>query len=607
MKRWMTTRQWLVSGILLSLVVLAVVGLILTGDTDSQARQSARRAPLVSERPLQTARSLAPSASTREERRYAQQALKLADHEVDLAFADALQQAAGQPAQLSAEAKQAQAAITRLEALLKADQNSVAQLTSQAASSNPALHDEGEQKLPLAQAQLELDKDELDDARQHLRRSGSDRLSRIRRQFDRHQAGHDDPVPAPASDANGAVPEAHLIASVRTWYDLQGRISQISAAGDEARALSTQLEQEHDSGAAQLAHAQGPALTEPSAQTVTGDAVVPNNASPQLPVESLRQLANTQKHLLSLSQRSQDAQELADAYNNWTTSLGARQKQALHNVLRCALWILLIFLALYLALRGIDHFTFSGTIERMRLHTLRTILHVATKGLAVVVVLLIVFGTPSQMTTILGLAGAGLTIVMKDFIVAFFGWFVLMGRNGIRVGDWVEINGVLGEVVEINLLRTVLLESGNRTDTGHPTGRKVAFMNGYAIEGHFFNFSTTGQWLWDDLQITIPDGENPYPLIDTIQRLVTQETAINSKLAEQEWKSASGRYRSVQAVSASPAVFIRPAGSDIEVHVRYVTKASERYATRSRLYAALVELLHHKELPEPEHRVLADA
>jgi small-conductance mechanosensitive channel len=58
------------------------------------------------------------------------------------------------------------------------------------------------------------------------------------------------------------------------------------------------------------------------------------------------------------------------------------------------------------------------------------------------------------MPAIIGLVTAGVTIVMKDFIVAFIGWFPLMGKNGIRVGDWVEINGVSGEVVEIGMLRT---------------------------------------------------------------------------------------------------------------------------------------------------------
>lgn len=166
-----------------------------------------------------------------------------------------------------------------------------------------------------------------------------------------------------------------------------------------------------------------------------------------------------------------------------------------------------------------------------------------------------------------------------------------MGRNGLRVGDWVEIDGVVGEVVEIGLLRTVLLETGNWTDSGHPTGRKVAFVNSFAIEGHFFNFSTSGQWLWDEVEIMVPASENPYPVIDAIQKMVAKETDANVKAAEQEWQKAAPRYRA-QPVSASPEISLRPTGSGIEVHVRYITRAGERHAVRTRLYQELVDLLH---------------
>jgi small-conductance mechanosensitive channel len=183
---------------------------------------------------------------------------------------------------------------------------------------------------------------------------------------------------------------------------------------------------------------------------------------------------------------------------------------------------------------------------------------------------------------------------MKDFIVAFFGWFALMGRNGIRVGDWVEIKGVVGEVTEIGLLRTVLLETGNWAAAGHPTGRKVAFVNSFAIEGHFFNFSTSGQWLWDELQILVPSSQNPYPILDAIQELATTATAANARMAEEEWQRATHRER-MHSVSAAPAINLRPTSSGVEVHVRYITRAQERYATRTRLYQEIVALLHQRQ------------
>jgi small-conductance mechanosensitive channel len=169
-----------------------------------------------------------------------------------------------------------------------------------------------------------------------------------------------------------------------------------------------------------------------------------------------------------------------------------------------------------------------------------------------------------------------------------------MGKNGLRVGDWVEINGVAGEVIEINLLRTVLLETGNWTDSGHPTGRKVAFVNSYAIEGHFFNFTTSGQWLWDELHTTIPASQDPYPLLDAIQKTVTEETEANARAAEQEWQSATSHYR-VQSVSAAPAVNLQPTAGGFEVRIRYITRANERSAMRAQLNHSIVRLLRGEE------------
>ncbi len=77
-----------------------------------------------------------------------------------------------------------------------------------------------------------------------------------------------------------------------------------------------------------------------------------------------------------------------------------------------------------------------SAVDLRSLHTLRVIASLGIQLVTLLMVLLVVFGAPNQVPTILGLATAGLTVVFQDFILAFFGWFVLMGKNGIRVGDW---------------------------------------------------------------------------------------------------------------------------------------------------------------------------
>jgi small-conductance mechanosensitive channel len=246
-----------------------------------------------------------------------------------------------------------------------------------------------------------------------------------------------------------------------------------------------------------------------------------------------------------------------------------------------------------------EHLLGKTSLDRRQVATLRAVTRVTLQVLAVLFVLLVIFGPPSQLGTILGLAGAGLTVALKDFIVGFLGWFVLMGKNGIRLGDWVEINGVTGEVVELGMFHTVLLETGNWTDSSHPTGRRVTFTNSFAIEGHYFNFSTSGQWLWDELQIVVPTGQDPYPIVDAIQKKVLEITAAGAQQAEREWQGAA-KSRDMSSRSAAPAINIRPVIGGIEIAVRYVTRANERYQLRAKVYEAAVGLLGQKSIPVPE-------
>ncbi len=605
----MKTRQWLIILGLLILVTLAITGLVTTrGSNVVMAPSGSAATPgtasdqntLVDQRPLQTARRMAALASTADEQRIAQDVLRIADHEVDLAFSDALRDATQHPPQLSAEARQIDARLTKAEAAVKADQDSIAALTKKLAGASEAQQDNINQQIDIVKAQLELDQDEVDDAHADLDRAGGNKQDRIQRLMDEHEATHTDAAtaktPQPANNPSADT----LTAEVLAWNALHQKRLQLTQAHQDSQDAATKLTEAHNALEAKV-QAETPAKKDVGRQAADNLKSAPqgdtsSKAATAAAVSTLRQLSSDQKNLSDLDRRIQDHQELADDYGSWIGLVAGYQRASLHGIIESVLWILLIVLLVYLADRSIDRFFLDPTGAHTRFVTLRAVVRFAVQAIGVLVVLFVVFGMPNQMPTILGLAGAGLTVAMKDFIVGFCGWFVLMGRNGIRVGDWVEINGVVGEVVEIGLLRTVLLETGNWADSGHPTGRKVAFVNSYAIEGHFFNFSTAGQWLWDELQLMIPTSEDPYPVIDAIQKLVVKETEADSHKAEEEWKRATNRYR-VRSFSAEPAINLRPTTSGVELHVRYITRAHERYAVRNRLNQQVVQLLHRKQVP----------
>ena len=581
----MKTRQRIVVFGLLALVLVAIVALVLTRDSSSPAaRTRPRRAQLVDEQPVQTARSMATLASTREEQRFARQALQLADHAVDLAFADALRESTFHPVASTPETTEFLARVSRAEAQLKLDQDIIDSLKKESATEK----DSGKE---IFQAQLELDKDDLEDAKGDLLRSGGDPLSRIQRQFARYRAAQQQSDTANSQisllGSEARSPANNLIAQFSDWRIQRAEALKLQQARDEALQKREELQQKHDS-------AQHSEPAQPNTSQTQEPPPSDGDSKDRAVIAMLRGLSDRQKNLADLGKRIQDHQDLADVYGNWLAVVQSRQQVIIRGFIRSALLILLVVLGVYLADLAVDRFFTNLIPDRRRMRTLQVVARFVVQAAGVLLVLFVLLGIPAQMPTILGLAGAGLTVALKDFIVAFFGWFALMGRNGIRVGDWVEIRGVVGEVAEIGLLRTVLLETGNWNDSGHPTGRKVAFVNSFAIEGHFFNFSTSGQWLWDELQIVVPSAQSPYPILEAIQKLVTTATEGNARLAEEEWQRATQR-ESVHSVSAAPAINLRPTSLGVEVHVRYITRAQERYATRTMLYQEIVALLHQKQ------------
>ena len=603
----MKARQWIAVVGLLALVVATVIGLFMTEGAQTVLpvrlkKPSAQAAPAVDQRPLQTARKLALLASTPEEQDFAHEAMRLSDYEVDLAFADALREATEHPPAPTPEQRELTARAGKADGVVKTDKDLITRLTRQLGTASESAKEDFSDQLEVAKAQLELDQDELDDAKEDLARAGGNPQAKIQRLLQEHEAAsHNDG----AASSRAITPEntdyqSHNLAPlIRAWIAFQQKRTLLAQARQAALDDVPILSRAHDTfdQRVKAQEEQKQAVKQKASGLSSGQAPDDGASKKQAAkdtLDALRHLSQDQKAVSDLDKRIQDQTELAEVYANWSILVAGRQRMAVHGMLESVLWILLILLSVYIVGRLIDRYFVELSADKKRLVTLRAVVWFAVQAVAVLVVAFVVFGMPNQTPTVLGLAGAGLTVALKDFIVGFVGWFVLMGRNGIRVGDWVEINGVGGEVVDISLLRTTLLETGNWTDSGHPTGRKVTFVNSFAIEGHYFNFSTSGQFLWDELTVSVPTGQNPYPVIEAIQKLVVKETAANAQAAEEEWQKATTRYR-VQSFSAKPAINLRPTGGGVEVHVRYITRAQERQATRAHLYEAIVALLHGKE------------
>lgn len=574
------------------LLAATSMGIWLTGGGEPKSlplMRKAQHAPkaqeLVDQSPLQAAQRLSGGAASEEELQLAAEARRVADLEVDLAFEQALREAAEQQASLSGDALALRKELEARQQRLSADDEKLAKLKTQAGA-NPS--DAQQKQIALAEAERALDEDQVDDARQDLARAGGDPRARIQQLLDQHKAAQHSDEEVPTASAGADTGGSSLVSQFALWRKVSGFRDQLIAAQQQALVRAQALAMAHDALEQETKEERAANARKPHGGKKPTQAPAQPDTAPSL--ELLNHLAGDQKNLASYDKRIRSAQALAETYGKWAALVEGRQLAALRRVLISFAIILAIALAAVALHWLIDRSLRSRTHDRRYAHTFRSMLRLAVQVVCVLAVLMVIFGAPTQLGTMLGLLGAGLTFVLRDFILSFLGWFVLMGRNGIRVGDWVEIEGVRGEVVEIGLLRTVLLETGNWTDQGRPTGRKVSFANTFAMQQHYFNFSTASQWLWDELEVVIPPSHDPYPLVEAIRETVATETAENQRLAAEEWQRVR-RGGAGSPVSTSAHVSLRPIPEGVDVKVRYVARASERYDFRSRLYSKILDLL----------------
>jgi small-conductance mechanosensitive channel len=571
-------------------ILLGCLGLcgVLSWGTRQSGWQGAsdvdRHRTLIDLHPLQTAQALAALHMTEVELQYAREAESLADHEVDQAFAVALRQAAARQNTLSGDALALSEKVAQLQELINEDQREVQRLTP--AGGKSAERSASTDDLDVAKAQLGLDSDVLADAQRVLARASGDNRSRIQQELATHEAAMKDYDAKQAQEMQApSTPEQYttLASRIEAWMDQRTRSRMIREAMQRAQEDATAL----------AAARKKMAANAPAAPSETANSRI----------ATLKSQA-AQREILSIyDDRVQTEQQLMAVYSAWSTRLLAQHRITRGLVFQSFALIAFIILCCVLLDALVLHFIGRPNLDRRRRQTLRLVFKLVIQGIGVALILLAVFGSPRQMPAMIGLATAGLTLVLQDFIISFFGWFVLMGSNGIHVGDWVEINGIGGEVADIGLFRTSVMETGNWTDKGHPTGRRTTFMNSFAIKGQYFNFTTVGQWMWDELTLTVPIGGDTYNVVERIRQTVLNETEKDARLAAEEWKRAT-RQNDLGQFTAASTVDLRPGASGIDIIVRYVTRASERFERRNRLYQCVTDLLHKPVPSEPATPVL---
>lgn len=201
-------------------------------------------------------------------------------------------------------------------------------------------------------------------------------------------------------------------------------------------------------------------------------------------------------------------------------------------------------------------------------------------SLWIVVTFVITFGLVSQLgslATFAGLMTAGVAVALQNVILAMVGYFLLIGKFGVRVGDRVQISGVFGEVVEIGLIRVHIMELAGAGTDAHPTGRVVAFSNSIVFQSNpgLFRQVPGTSFVWHEITLTFaPDSD--YHAVE--QRLRTAVEAVlcgYSKDLELQRRQMERSLGFVSIESLAPGVRFRFTAAGLEAVLRFPVESGK--------------------------------
>jgi small-conductance mechanosensitive channel len=188
----------------------------------------------------------------------------------------------------------------------------------------------------------------------------------------------------------------------------------------------------------------------------------------------------------------------------------------------------------------------------------------------------------------LGVAGAGVAVALQDVLASIAGAFSIGFSKLYAVGDRVQIGDTRGDVIDIGLLRTTLLETGNWVSKDLYNGRIVRIPNSTVLKGSVFNYSQGFHFIWDEIKVLLTTTSD-FQLAREMLLRVAKE-AIDEYLVEAQisWKAMSDNYRSANPPLDPTVALVVNAGS-LEFTVSYVVDYTKRIAMQDQLFTRIVE------------------
>ena len=193
-----------------------------------------------------------------------------------------------------------------------------------------------------------------------------------------------------------------------------------------------------------------------------------------------------------------------------------------------------------------------------------------------------------HLTVAFGIAGAGIAFALQEVIASIAGWIAISLGHFYQVGDRVLVGGIKGDVVDIGVLRTTLMEIGDWVDSDLYNGRIVRIANSFIFKEPVFNYSSDFPFLWDELTVPAKYGGDRRLAKEIILRVAMEIIGDHTAQAQQSWNTMIQKYV-IDHETVQPMVTLIANDNWMEFTLRYVVDYRYRRIVKDQLFTRILD------------------
>ncbi len=193
-----------------------------------------------------------------------------------------------------------------------------------------------------------------------------------------------------------------------------------------------------------------------------------------------------------------------------------------------------------------------------------------------------------------GIIGAAIAFAIQDVFKNFVGGILIIVSGYYRIGDRISVETTIGDVMDISIMNTTLMEIQGWVKGDQPSGRLVLVPNGYMINRIFYNYNRDHSFVWDEISIPLTYESDWRRAKEIILSILKTETDTTTKQAEEEIERIGEKYFLPKKV-VEPSVYVSLTDNWILLDARYVTRTQTRRVLRSRISELILSAIEKED------------